>query len=166
MKNLKSMRALNYIKRQIEFAVKGTGKITVNQNLIDAFNEVAEYVNSGTPNTNVEDSLILFYLLQQWKVDNLNNKLRISNGERGVFLLSDTKITLENLFMSAKPKENMIDEIFTELRVYQLYNKFPKEKFIKKKEVRILLDELLKNAKNFNTFDLIKSKIQTYGRAD
>lgn len=154
------MRSLNYIKNQIEFAAKGSGKIPVNQNLIEAFNDVAEFVNKGEFNSDVEDSLMLFYLLQIWKVDNEKNKLLLSKSRKEI---SDPYLTLESLFMSVKPKENIIDEIFTELKVYQLINKIPKEEIIKKKEVRKLLDELLKEAKKMKKFSLLKAKIHNYG---
>lgn len=154
------MRSLNYIKSQIEFAAKGTGKITVNQNLIDAFNDVAEFINGKEHNTNFEDSLVLFYLMRVFKIDNELNKLSLSvNNE-----LSNPHLVIDELFLSVKPKENVIDEIYTELKIHQLYNKIPKDKSLKKKDVRNLLDDLLKDAKSFKSFEILKSKKMSYGR--
>lgn len=154
------MRALNYIRNQIEFAVKGTGRITVNQNLIDSFNDVAEFVNTQEKDTSVEDALILFYLLQVFSVDNVNNRLCLSPNDVEI---TNPHVAISKLFTLARPKENVIDGIYIELKAYQMMRKVPKEQHIKKKEVRKLLDDLLKDVKNFREFSMIKTKKYNYG---
>lgn len=157
------MRSLNYIKNQIEFAAKGTGRITVNQNLIEAFNDVAEFINGKYTNSDVEDALMLFHLLQVWKIDNEKSRLKLKYGMKGVYELTNPHVLFDDFFMNIKPKENLIDEAYTELRVHQILNKVDKEDLIKKKDVRILIDDLLKDVRSFKTFDLIKTKKHIYG---
>jgi len=160
------MRALNYIKNQIEYAAKGTGKITVNQNLVDAFNEVASVVNGKVPESNIEDALMLFYLLLIFKVDNNRNEVYLKENRQGIMRMSNPYSVLEDLFTIAKPKENMIDEIYTELKINQLVNKIPQEEMIKRSDVKILIEKLLNDAKTFKTLELIKAKKHTYGNSN
>ena len=68
------MRALNYFIKRFEYAAKGNGTIKLNQNDIDALNQIIEFYNTGNKNTELEDSLLLFYILQNWKVENKNNQ--------------------------------------------------------------------------------------------
>lgn len=105
---------------------------------------------------------MLFYLLQIWKIDNDKNRVKHSENRQGMFKLSNPYITLQDLFLSVVPKENIIDEIYTELRAYQLYNRIPKSEMIKKSDVRKLIDELLKDVRNFKTFAMIKAKKYVY----
>lgn len=160
------MRGLNYLRNKIEFAANGNGKITVDKNLVNALNEIIDFVNGKPQNTDSEDALLLFYLLQVWKIDNEKNKLKIEQNRTGIFTLSDPFLTLESLLMSARPKENVLDELYTEMRVYQLRNKLPKDDLIKKKDLRQLIDSLLSDVKNFKSFQQIKTKKLNYDSAN
>lgn len=157
------MKSLNYIKNRVEFAAAGNKRLTVDHNFVNALNDVIEFVNGKQNNEDAEDALMLFYLLQVWKIDNEKNRVKHSENRQGMFTLSNPYITLQDLILSVRPKENIIDEIYTEIRAHQLYNRIPKGEMIKKTEVRKLIEGLLKDVRNFKTFPMIKAKRYVYG---
>ena len=53
------MRAVNYFIKRFEYAAKGNGTIKLNQNDIDALNQIIEFYNTNYKNTELEDSLLL-----------------------------------------------------------------------------------------------------------
>lgn len=149
------MRAINYFKNRIEFAMKNNGTIKVNQNDIDALNQLIEFSNTNYKNTQLEDSLILFYILQNWKVENRNNQsiaLALNeNEDAGIFKISDSMFLLQKLSLLLEPKETIYDQIAMELWSHQGYNKIPKENWIKKSDVKELLEKEIQTAKlNFS----------------
>ena len=68
------MRAINYFIKRFEYAAKKNGTIKLNQDDVDALNQIIEFYNTNYKNTELEDSLLLFYILQNWKVENQNNQ--------------------------------------------------------------------------------------------
>ena len=158
------MRAVNYFIKRFEYAAKGNGTIKLNQNDIDALNQIIEFYNTGYKNTELEDSLLLFYILQNWKVENRNNQqLAITeNNKNNVMKITSSIELLKRICVSLRPKNNMFKEIATELWSHQAYNKVPKEKWITEIEIRDLLEEELKVAKNEFSFakDLSKGKVK------
>ena len=148
------MRAINYFIKRFEYAAKGNGTIKLNQNDIDALNQIIEFYNTGYKNTELEDSLLLFYILQNWKVENQNN-LQLAFMERNEYnvmkITSSIKL-LKRICVSLRPKNSMFKEIATELWANQAYNKVPREKWITEKEVEILLERELNIAKNHFSF--------------
>ena len=83
------MRAVNYFIKRFEYAAKGNGTIKLNQHDIDALNQIIEFYNTNYKNTELEDSLLLFYILQNWKVENRNNEaiLFVARTKTGVIPL-------------------------------------------------------------------------------
>lgn len=148
------MRAVNYFIKRFEYAAKGNGIIKLNQNDIDALNQIIEFYNTGYKNTELEDSLLLFYILQNWKVENRNNQqLAITeNNKNNVMKITSSIELLKRICVSLRPKNNMFKEIATELWAHQAYNKVPKEKWITEKEVEELLERELHIAKNEFSF--------------
>ncbi len=144
------MRAVKYFISRFQYAVKGNGTIKVNQNDLDALNEIIEFYNTNYKNTYLEDALLLFYLLQNWKVANINNEkilLQQQGQKLGTFQLPAAELTLQKLSMMLNPKKEVIKEITTELRAHQAHNGVPKEKAISSQMVTELLEEVLDNAK-------------------
>ena len=144
------MRAVKHFIKRFEFAAKGNGTIKINQNDIDALNEIIDFYNSRKHNANLEDALLLFFILQNWKVANQNNEKIIlqSNGEKlGIFQLPDSDVILQKISMMLNPKQQIIKEITTELRAHQAHNKTPREKAITSKMVEELLENTLEHAK-------------------
>lgn len=152
------MKAVSYLKSQFSYAIKGNGRLNINQNHVDALNEIIDFVNGKSHENDVEDALMLFYLLRIWRIDNEKNKLKLSERKE----ISNPKLALEELFFSVKPKEAIIDEIFTEFRSHQLMNNVQKTDLIKKNDIRKLLNQLLNHVRNFKSFNLIKSKFKSY----
>ena len=145
------MRAVKHFISRFQYAINGNGPIKVNQNDLDALNEIIEYYNTNYKNTHLEDALILFFLLQNWKVANINNEkivLKHQGQNLGTFQLPDAELTLQKLSMMLNPKKQVIREITTELRAHQAHNGVPKEKAISSQMVTELLEEVLENAKN------------------
>ena len=144
------MRAINYFIKRFEYVAKGNGTIKLNQNDIDALNQIIEFYNTGYKNTELEDSLLLFYILQNWKVENQNNKQLafIERNENNIMKITSSIELLKRICVSLRPKNSMFKEIATELWAYQAYNNIPKEKWITEVEIRDLLEEELRIAKN------------------
>ena len=149
------MRALNYFIKRFEYAAKGNGTIKLNQNDVDALNQIIEFYNTGYKNTELEDSLLLFYILQNWKVENRNNEailLEKKLDEGNIMGIRDSISLLQKICMLINPKKHLYNWIAHELWAHQAYNKVPKEKWITEKEVEILLERELHIAKNNFSF--------------
>ena len=158
------MRAVNYFIKRFEYAAKKNGVIKLNQDDVDALNQIIEFYNTGNKNTELEDSLLLFYILQNWKVENKNNQQLafIERNENNIMKVTSSIELLKKICVSLRPKNNIFKEIATELWAYQAYNKIPKEKWITEVEIRDLLEEELRIAKNEFSFakDLNKGKVK------
>ena len=149
------MRAVNYFIKRFEYAAKKNGTIKLNQNDIDALNQIIEFYNTGYKNTELEDSLLLFYILQNWKVENRNNEailLEKKPDEGNIMGIRDSISLLQKICMLINPKKHLYNWIAHELWAHQAYNKVPKEKWITEKEVEILLERELHIAKNHFSF--------------
>ena len=166
------MRAINYFIKRFEYAAKGNGTIKLNQNDVDALNQIIEFYNTNYKNTELEDSLLLFYILQNWKVENQNNKQLafIERNENNIMKITSSIELLKRICVSLRPKNSMFKEIATELWAHQAYNNVPKEKWITEKEVKELLERDLNIAKNHFSFakgiDDNKVVISEINRAD
>ena len=149
------MRAVNYFIKRFEYAAKKSGTIKLNQDDIDALNQIIEFYNTGYKNTELEDSLLLFYILQNWKVENKNNQaimLEKQDTNGNIMEISDSINLLKKICISLYPKKHIYNQIATELWAHQAYNKVPKEKWITEKEVEELLERELHIAKNEFSF--------------
>ena len=149
------MRAVNYFIKRFEYAAKGNGTIKLNQNDIDALNQIINFYNTNYKNTELEDSLLLFYILQNWKVENRNNEailLEKKPDEGNIMGIRDSISLLQKICMLINPKKHLYNWIANELWSHQAYNKVPKEKWITEKEVEILLERELHIAKNHFSF--------------
>ena len=107
---------------------------------------------------------MLFYILQNWKVENQNNQQLVftERNENNVMKITSSIELLKRICVSLRPKNSMFKEIANELWAYQAYNKVPKEKWITEVEIRDLLEEELRIAKNEFSFakDLNKGKVK------
>ena len=144
------MRAVNYFIKRFEFAIKNSGTIKLNQNDLDALNQIIDFYNTNYKNTQLEDSLLLFYILQHWKVENKNNEavlMKVDEGNGSIMKITDSISLLKKICISLEPKKHLYSLIATELWTHQAYNKVPKEKWITEKEVTELLEKELQLAK-------------------
>ena len=125
------MRAVKYFISRVEYALKGNGTIKVNQNDLDALQQIIDFYNTNYKNTHLEDALLLFYILQNWKVANINNEkiiMQQHSEKLGIFEIPNAHIILQKLTMMLNPKKQVIKEITTELRVTKPITKYPKKK--------------------------------------
>ena len=92
---------------------------------------------------------MLFYLLQYWKVENIENqKIALKEAKQGIFEITGPDIILERLSMLIDPKNEVIKMIKDELWFHQAMNGIPEEKRIPIEAVDKLLNEVLEMAKN------------------
>ena len=149
------MRAIRYLKNRFEYAVKNGKPLYINQNDVDALNQIIKFANGKPKNTALEDSLMLFYLLQYWKVENIENqKIALKEAKQGIFEITGPDIILERLSMLIDPKSRVIEMIRDELWFHQALNGIPEEERIPIEAVDRLLNEVLEMAKN--RFPLMK----------
>ena len=145
------MRPVNYFKKRFEYALKSAGQdrratIHLNENDLEALNQIIEFYQENYKNTQLEDSLLLFYLLQNWKVENKEN-LQMSEIGNGIFKLTDSKNIFQKIGMLLAPKAEIIKLITIELRLHQKMNKIADENLIQLEDVAQLLNEELQIAK-------------------
>ncbi|SHH89938.1 hypothetical protein SAMN05421866_4192 [Chryseobacterium oranimense] len=135
------MKAIRHLKNRFEYALNGSGSMKVNQNDIDALNALIKEENTKNRNTELEDSLILFYLLSAYKVQNVNNKalLKEKDPEEIRFPLGmpEASVILNNLSSRINPKQQIIQMIADELWIYQEYERIPKDRDLYLKEMHI-----------------------------
>lgn len=149
------MRAIRYLKNRFEFAAKNGKPLYINQNDVDALNQIIEFANGKPKSTELEDSLMLFYILQYWKIENIENqKIALKEAKQGIFEITGPDIILERLSMLIDPKSKVINMIRDELWFSQALNGIPEEERIPIEAVDRLLNEVLEMAKN--RFPLIK----------
>lgn len=133
------MKAIRYLKNRFEYALGGSGSIKVNQNDIDALNALIKEENTKCRNTELEDSLILFYLLSAYKVQNIKNKafLQEKNEDEIRFPLGmpEASLILNKLSSRINPKQQIIQMIADELWIYQEYERIPKDRDLYIKEM-------------------------------
>ena len=116
------MRAVNYFIKRFEYAAKGNGTIKLNQNDIDALNQIINFYNTNYKNTELEDSLLLFYILQNWKVQNRNNEailLEKKTDEDNIMGIRDSISLLQKICMLINPKKHLYNWIANELWAHQ-----------------------------------------------
>lgn len=149
------MRAIRYLKNRFEFAAKNGKPLYINQNDVDALNQIIEFANGKPKSTELEDSLMLFYILQYWKIENIENqKIALKEAKQGIFEITGPDIILERLSMLIDPKSRVIEMIRDELWFSQALNGIPEEERIPIEAVDRLLNEVLEMAKN--RFPLMK----------
>ena len=140
------MRALNHLRKRFESSIKDKKPMYINQNDVDALNDLIEIINGKSKNEHLEDALMLFYINQFWRVENVeDNLLRMVHDAE---FLTPAEILLKKLSHLIRPKKMMYGEIFMELRLRQVLNKIPKEKRVKFEDVETLLNEVLAKAKS------------------
>lgn len=131
------MNAIKYLHNRFSFAVKNNGTIKINQQDIEAINKLVELEKNR--NTDLEDSLMLYYILLMYRVENENNVAKIkekSQIKQSFPLGINTPYTiLENLSKKLDPKPYIIKKIHEELWFYQEYERVCKNQELYKKEM-------------------------------
>lgn len=143
------MRALKHLKNRFEWAIKYNKPIYPNDEDLHCLNELIDFCNGNKPkDSELEDALMLFFILQNWRIENQNNEKLIAVYEPTEFItLTNASVLLQKLSLMLSPKKNIINEIWHELRLNQFINKTPSEKKIKRKQVEEFLEKILKDCK-------------------
>ncbi|MHA6697047.1 hypothetical protein [Chryseobacterium sp. A321] len=142
------MRSVNYFRNRFEFAVKNSGTIKVNQNDITALNDLINWANGQGQNTQLEDSLLLFWVLSYWSVELENGKPQLNEQPKGFLEISDLRTVFDRLCTRLMPKDEVIKRIFEDLQLGQLANGIPLEKTISFDEVKNTLEKALDTVKS------------------
>ncbi|WP_407501316.1 hypothetical protein [Elizabethkingia anophelis] len=145
------MRAINHLRKRFEFAIRDKKPIYVNQNDVDALNQLIEFTNTGK-DTNLEDALILLFILQYWRTQNNDNKQYT-----GVLKIDSISVVFQKLCMLVNSKAMIIDEITTELQANQKMN--GETNLIPYSDVEKLLNDsisVVKEMKPLNILDRLK----------
>lgn len=142
------MRAINYLKNRFSFALQNSGNIKVNEKDVNALNDLITWANGQGQNTQLEDSLLLFWVFCYWSVEIQNNKPELIEQPKGFLEISDLRDVLNSLCTRLHPKDEMKRRIASDLRTAQMTNGIPKEKLISEDEVGETLENMLKEVKN------------------
>lgn len=130
------MNAIKYFHNRFSFAIKNNGNIKVNQQDIEAINKLVEIEEKRE--TDLEDSLLLFYVFWCYTIENENNTAKIK--EKGIDWVNfplgiNTPYNLLNhLSKMLDPKPYMIKKIHEQLWVYQEYEMVCKNQDLYKEE--------------------------------
>lgn len=142
------MRGLNYLRSRFEYAVQNTRSIKVNRHDIEALNSLIADINSQQCNEQLEDSLLLFWVLSYWTVDIDNGRAALKENPQGFLKITNLKTVFDRLCTRLMPKEEVIKEIADTLQIAQNEQGLPEEMHVKADEVRNLLETMVKEVKN------------------
>lgn len=142
------MRAINYFKNRFQFAVNNSGTIKVNQNDVNALNDLITWANGQGQNTQLEDSLLLFWVLSYWSVELDNGKPQLYEQPKGYLEISDLRTVFDKLCTRLMPKDEVIKRIFQDLQLGQRANGIPTEKLVTFEQVNDTLAHALNTVKN------------------
>lgn len=142
------MRAVSHLKNRFEFAVHNSGKIKINENDITALNDIINWSNNNPYNSQLEDSLLLFWVFCYWEVEIQNNKPELIEKPKGFLEISDLRDVLNSLCTRLHPKDEIKKRIARDLQTAQIANGIPPEKLISEDEVGETLENMLSQAKN------------------
>lgn len=142
------MRAVSHLKNRFEFAMNNSGKIRINENDITALNDIINWANNNPYNSQLEDSLLLFWVFCYWEVEIQNNKPELIEKPKGFLEISDLRDVLNSLCTRLHPKDEIKKRIALNLQTAQMANGIPPEKLISEEEVGKTLENILSQAKN------------------
>ena len=151
-KKNKKMRALHYLKRRFENAVTKQQPLNINTNDLIALNEIIDFTNQKIPkhDSELEDALLLFHILQNWKIEidkEQKNRLIAKENKNRLFTISSPDYILKKLSWDVKPKQQIINDIIMQLRIYQALNNIPKSERIKPSTITNFIEDLITRAK-------------------
>lgn len=151
-KKNKKMRALHYLKRRFENAVTKQQPLNINTNDLIALNEIIDFTNQKIPkhDSELEDALLLFHILQNWKIEidkEQKNRLIAKENKNRLFTISNPDYILKKLSWDVKPKQQIINDIIMQLRIYQALNNIPKSERIKPSTITNFIEDLITRAK-------------------
>ena len=141
------MRSINYFKNRFEFAVNNSGTIKVNQNDVSALNDLINWANGQGQNSQLEDSLLLFWIFSYWSLEIENEKLELLETPKQYLQLTDVVKVMDKLCVLLLPKDEMINYITLSLQTAQLERKIPTDKIIPESTVSEMLNDLLQTVK-------------------
>lgn len=133
------MKALKHLTNRFSYAWNRSKKLNVTREDIEAINTLVREEKTKQRNTQLEDSLILFYLLAAYKVQNEKNKAilvkRRPEEVRYPLGMPEASTILNRLSNILDPKHQIIQMIADELWIYQEYERIPKDRDLYMKEM-------------------------------
>lgn len=139
------MRAFNKLYNRFEWAITNKKQINPNKEDVQALNELAEFIEQKKQNTNLEDSLLLFWILCNWKISLKGQKVKLEESKRGALVLPEISQLFDKLSLLLNPKDFVISETVTELQMAQ--REAGNEITITEEDVREMFDDMLSRVK-------------------
>lgn len=139
------MRGLNRLINRFEWAIKNKKPIHPNREDLESLNEISATLEQLKLNTNLEDSLLLFWVFCNWKIVLNGQKLQFEEEKKGALILPDISVAFDKLCLLLNPKDFVIKEITDVLQVNQKMQGI--EKVISQEEVSSFLNESLDRVK-------------------
>lgn len=166
------MREILYFKNRFEFAMKNSsrskdgsfGTIHINRKDLEALQELIRTFNEININTNLEDSLLLFWLMNFWKVEIQQSILSFREEPKYFLKVTNAKTVFDKLCVLLNPKEIVIQEIIQDLQTDQRERGVSEGNFIPDEVVRKFLETTIKEVKgNFTPItELVKARKVVY----
>lgn len=166
------MREILYFKNRFEFAMKNSsrskdgsfGTIHINRKDLEALQELIRTFNEININTNLEDSLLLFWLMNFWKVEIQQSILSFRKEPKYFLKLTNAETVFDKLCLLLNPKEIVIQEIIQDLQTDQRERGITEKNFIPDEVVREFLETTIKEVKsNFTPItELVKARKVIY----
>lgn len=157
------MRSLNKLINRFEWAVTNKKPIHPTKEDLQALNELSDYFEQQKFNSNLEDSLLLFWVFCNWRIAIDGQKLKFKEQKRGALILPNIAVVFDKLCLLLNPKDFIIKEIAQDLQLAQREMKMPVT--ITKEEVSEMLNESLNHIKQMkypisqlNKFDKLISE--------
>lgn len=142
------MRAINYFKNRFQFAINNSGTIKVNQNDVNALNDLITWANGQGQNTQLEDSLLLFWIFSYWTIEIQDQKPYLKHNPKPYLQITNLTTVMDKLCTLLSPKNEMIKEIALNLQSAQMEYNIPTEKLISENDVSEMLEDILQKVKN------------------
>jgi len=139
------MRSLNKLINRFEWALKNKKPINPNREDLEALNELSDYFQTQKFNSNLEDSLLLFWVFCNWKLAIEESKVKFEEEKRGYLVLPELSLVFDKLCLLLNPKVFMINEITTDLQLAQ--RKLGNTISITESEVESILEDALRVVK-------------------
>ena len=141
------MGDVDYFKRRFKFALQGNQTIKLNRNDIEALNNLIMYADNQQINTNLEDSLLLFWLYCYWKPEIEESVLNFkSNGDISI-KITNVKSVFDRLLTRMNARDVMIADITNELQNAQIEMGIERKDLIPKEVVKESMLDALNHVK-------------------
>lgn len=141
------MRAFNKLAKRFEWAILNKKPIYPNKDDVDAINELAQYFETQNHNTNLEDSLILFWIFRNWKIVLDEQHILFKEQKQGFIELPEIDLLLDKFLVMLNPKDAIIEETTLMLQLAQRMSGH--DETITESEVKEMFEDFLTKIKHY-----------------